>query len=217
MTQSDHTPHTRETLNALPDGVRVETKDIAFKGYFQIDRYVLRHAQFAGGMGEPLTRELLERGHAVAVLPYDPVRDAVVLLEQFRVGALGAGMGPWMLEIVAGIIDEGESDEDVATRETHEESGCTLIALERVQTWLASPGCTSETVTLFVGRVDASTAGGLHGLKHEGEDIRTLVMPADALFSLMRAGQLDNATILIAAQWLALNRADLRARWLGAP
>jgi ADP-ribose pyrophosphatase len=205
-----------DDMNALPDGVAVEVHDTAFKGYFRIDRYVLRHALFAGGMGQPITRELLERGHAVAVLPYDPERDAVVLLEQFRVGALGAGMGPWLLEVVAGIIDAGETAEGVAARETEEECGCTVTALERVQTWLSSPGCTSETVTLFIGRVDADGAGGLHGLAHEGEDIRAVVMPADEFLARMRAGRLDNASILIAAQWLALNRDALRARWAGA-
>jgi ADP-ribose pyrophosphatase len=208
--------HDRDTLNARPDAVTVEQRDAAFRGYFHIDRYRLRHALFAGGEGAPITRELLERGHAVAVLPYDPVRDAVVLIEQFRVGALGAGMGPWLLEVVAGIIDDGEEAATVAERETHEESGCRVTALEPVQTWLSSPGCTSETVALFVARVDAGTVAGVHGLADEGEDIRPLVMPVAEFFDLMRAGRLDNATILIAAQWLALNHAALRDRWLDA-
>ncbi|SDE73762.1 NUDIX domain-containing protein [Rhodospira trueperi] len=209
--------HDRDTLNARPDAVTVEQREAAFRGYFHIDRYRLRHALFAGGQGAPITRELLERGHAVAVLPYDPVHDAVVLIEQFRVGALGAGMGPWLLEIVAGIIDDGEEAAAVAERETLEESGCRVTALEPVQTWLSSPGCTSETVALFVARVDAGAVAGLHGLAHEGEDIRPTVLPVTELFHLMRAGRLDNATILIAAQWLALNREALRARWLDGP
>ncbi|MBB4286445.1 NUDIX domain-containing protein [Roseospira goensis] len=216
MTRPEDPPRTRDSLNASPDNVGIDQRDAAFQGYFRIDRYVLRHALFAGGMGRPITRELLERGHAVAVLPYDPVRDAVVLLEQFRVGALGAGMGPWLLEVVAGIIDPGETEAEVAARETQEESGCRVTALERVQTWLSSPGCTSETVTLYVGRVDAGGVAGIHGLAEENEDIRPVVVPVADLFAAMRAGRLDNATILIAAQWLALNHADLRARWRAA-
>ncbi len=202
-------------LNDPARTVVIERQEPVFRGYFHIDRYVLRHALFAGGMMErPLTRELLERGHAVAVLPYDPVRDAVVLIEQFRIGALGAGLGPWLLEIVAGIIDTGETAEAVAERETLEESGCRVMALEPVARWLSSPGCTSETVALFVGRVDAGAVAGVHGLADEGEDIRPLVVPADDFLAMLDQGRLDNATILIAAQWLALNRAHLRARWL---
>ncbi|MQX35407.1 NUDIX domain-containing protein [Roseospira navarrensis] len=216
MPSSDRPVRTRSDLNALSEAVTVEACEPAFKGYLRIDRYVLRHALFGGGMGRPITRELLERGHAVAVLPYDPVRDAVVLLEQFRIGALGAGMGPWLLEVVAGIIDPDETAEAVAARETQEECGLTVTALEPMARWLSSPGCTTETVQLFAGCVESGAVGGIHGLDDEGEDIRPVVMPADDLFALMRDGGLDNATILIAAQWLALNRDDLRARWRGA-
>jgi len=197
--------------------VVVDQKESAFRGYFHIDRYTLRHALFNGGVSRPVIRELLERGHAVAVLPYDPVRDAVVLLEQFRIGAYAAGMGPWLLEVVAGIIDAGETPEAVAERETLEESGCRVTALEPVARWLSSPGCTSETVALYIGRVDAGAVHGIHGLADEGEDIRPFMVPADTLLRMLDEGRLDNATTLIAAQWLALNRDRLRARWLATP
>ncbi len=207
---------TAQDLNAALDAVAVNARETAFQGYYRIDRYTLRHALFKGGMGAPITRELLERGHAVAVLLYDPDRDSVVLLEQFRIGAYAAGRPPWLLEVVAGIIDEGETAEAVARRETLEEAGCEVSALERIQSWLASPGVTSETVTLFVGRVESGAVGGIHGLEEEGEDIRPVVMAADQAIALMRDGALDNATILIALQWLALNRDGLRRRWTDA-
>jgi ADP-ribose pyrophosphatase len=207
---------TAQDFNVRPDAVEVRTRETVFQGYFRIDRYKLRHACFRGGMGPEIQREVLERGHAVAVLPYDPVRDAVVLQEQFRVGALAAGRPPWLLEIVAGIIDDGETPEDVARREALEEAGCHLTAVERIQTWLSSPGATSETVTLYVGRVDAGNVGGLHGLPEEGEDIRPVVLPFEEALALMQGGRLDNSTILIALQWLALNRPALRDRWMGA-
>lgn len=202
-----------QDFNVRPDAVEVTARETVFQGYFRIDRYRLRHACFQGGMGPEIQREVLERGHAVAVLPYDPVRDAVVLQEQFRVGPLAAGRPPWLLEIVAGIIDDGETPDDVARREALEEAGCHLTAVERIQTWLSSPGATSETVTLFVGRVDADTVAGVHGLAEEGEDIRPVVLPVEQAFTLMRDGALDNATTLIALQWLALNRTTLRERW----
>lgn len=216
MTSADHALPTAADLNARADAVTVEARETAFQGFFRLDRYVVRHALFAGGTGAPITRELLERGHAVAVLPYDPDRDVVVLVEQFRIGAFACGLGPWLREVVAGVIDPGETPEAVARRETKEEAGCTLRALERIQSWLSSAGCTSETITLFVGHVDADEVSGVHGLADEGEDIRPVVVPVAELFEAMRAGALDNAQLVIAAQWLALNREDLRARWCGS-
>lgn len=188
-------------------------RETSYQGYFRIDRYVLRHRLFAGGMSEPLTREVFERGHAVAVLPYDPERDAVVLVEQFRIGAYAAGRAPWLIEIVAGIIDEGETPTDVAHRELREEAGLTADHVEPIGEAMLSPGGTSETVTLYCARVDARTADGIHGLADEHEDIRVISMQvADALVALER-GDIVSAPAVIALQWLALHRESLRERW----
>ena len=107
--------------------VEILDKSEQYKGYFRINRYRLRHRLYAGGWSGELQRELFERGHAVGVLPYDPAADSVVLIEQFRIGALVAGMEPWLTEIVAGIIEEGEAPEEVARRETREEAGLEVI------------------------------------------------------------------------------------------
>lgn len=157
-------------------------------GYFKLDVYRVQHDTFDGGKSDILQREVLERGHAVAVLPYDPVRDEVVLIEQFRPGAISVqerhpDMPIWLTEIVAGIIEDGETDQDVARR---------------------------ETVTLYYGRVDSSNAGGLHGLDEEGEDIRVFAVSAEECFVMLRNGQLCNATATIAIQWLMLNRERIR-------
>ena len=112
--------------------VELIERTTAFEGYFRIDRYELHHQLFAGGMSDPLTREVYERGHAAAVLPYDPQRDAVVLIEQFRIGAYAAGREPWLIEIVAGIVEAGETSSDVAQRELHEEAGLSAAALEPI-------------------------------------------------------------------------------------
>lgn len=193
--------------------VEVIEKNIAYDGYFRVDRYRLRHKLFAGGWGKEVARELFERGHAVAVLPYDPVRDVVVLVEQFRIGAYAAECDPWLIEIIAGIIDAGETAEAVARREAVEEAGLDIGEMVKVADYLASPGGTSETVTLYCGRVDASNAGGIHGLAAEGEDIRVTTMPAAAIAGLLAESRTHNATLLIALQWLMLNRDDLRKRW----
>lgn len=190
----------------------IEQKTV-FQGYFRIDRYRLRHKLFAGGWSGEVMREIFERGHAAAVLPYDPARDTVALVEQFRIGAMSAGRDPWMIEVVAGIIDAGETPEGVVRREALEESGVTLTALAPMYTFLASPGGTSETCALYCGRADLSQAGGIHGLAEENEDIRVLVMPADEALALLAQGKVENATAVIALQWLALHRDRLRRDW----
>ena len=192
---------------------RILEHDIVWQGFFRIDRFRLQHQLFVGGWGEPLTRELFDRGHAAAVLPYDPVADELVLLEQFRIGALEAPGGPWLTEVVAGIIEPGEQAEQVVRREAVEEAGLTLGRSEFICDYLVSPGGTSERIAVFCGEVDASGAGGIHGLVEEGEDIRvTRVSYSDAV-TMLADGRFNSASIIIAMQWLMLNRERLRDGW----
>ncbi|MGE5538769.1 MAG: ADP-ribose diphosphatase [Gemmatimonas sp.] len=193
--------------------VDIMEKRVAYHGYFRIDRYRLRHELFGGGMSKPIQREVFERGHAVGLLPYDPVRDVVVLIEQFRIGAYAAGFDPWMLEIVAGIIEDGETPEDVARRESSEEANLTLTDILPICRYIASPGGASESVRVFLGRVDASAAGGIHGLNHEDEDIRVVPMPWAEARRLLDDGRMYNALGVVALQWLALHRDEIRAKW----
>lgn len=184
-----------------------------YAGFFHILRYRLRHRLFNGGWSRVLTRELFERGHAAAVLPYDPETDQVVLTEQFRIGALQAPGGPWLLEIVAGMMEAGETPEDVVRREAVEEIGCAVGDLVSICDYHVSPGGTSERIHLFCGRVNASGAGGVHGSADEDEDIRVVVMPADDAIAHMQAGKIVSAAPIIALQWLIMNRASLRENW----
>jgi ADP-ribose pyrophosphatase len=186
---------------------------VAYGGHFKIIRYRLHHRLFAGGTSRELTREVFERGHAVAVLPFDPEREQVVLIEQFRIGALGVAEDPWLLEPVAGIIERGESAAEVARREAAEEAGLELLDLIPACTYFASPGGSTETCQLFVGRVDAADAGGIFGLVDEGEDIKVHVVPLDVALDWLRDGRIHAATTVVALQWLALHRAELAARW----
>ena len=188
-------------------------KTVPYKGFFQMEVYRLRHELFAGDWSPELTRECLERGHAVAVLPYDPVRDEVVLIEQFRVGALAFPGGPWLWEIVAGMIGDDESKDDVARREGREEAGCEIRDLVPICDYLVSPGGTSESIAVYCGRVDTAGVGGIHGLDEEGEDIRVQVYSRAEALELLRRGRINSATPIIALQWLALNYEMLQARW----
>ncbi|MEN8261439.1 MAG: NUDIX domain-containing protein, partial [Pseudomonadota bacterium] len=174
-----------------------------YRGFFNLERYRLRHTLYRGGWSDVLERELFERGSCVAVLLYDPVMDAVVLLEQFRVGAIKAGRGAWLLEIVAGAVEKGENATEVAYREAQEEAGCEILELRRIFKFYTSPGGASEKITLFCGKVDANGVGGIHGLEHEGEDILVSVVSADEAISKVNEGQIESAIPIIALQWLA--------------
>lgn len=197
-----------------PEGVEILDAETLFQGYFRLDRYTVRHRRHDGhGWVGPMTREVFERGHAIAVIPYDPWRDRVLLIEQFRAPAMVAGKRAWQLEVVAGIIDAGEQAEDVAHREMREESGEGLHELIPLYHYLVSPGGTSETVRLYCGVVDTEHAGGLHGIAEEHEDIRVHVMAFDDAWARVKDGRIDNAPTIIGLQWLALERTQLQARY----
>lgn len=193
--------------------VEVVEREECFRGFYKLDRLHLRHRLFAGGMGKLISRELFVRHDAVCVLPYDPRRDEVVLIEQFRVGALDKSANPWLLELVAGLIDKDEQPEEVARREAVEEAGLTLGSLWPVCAYYPSPGGSDERVHLFVGRCDSVGAGGIHGLEEEGEDIRVHVLPFEDALARVRDGRIDNAASIMALQWLALNRDEVRGLW----
>lgn len=196
-----------------PATIDIIEKRTVFQGYFRVDAYTLRHALFDGGWSAPMSREVFERGHAAALLPYDPALRKFVLCEQFRVGAYAGGMDPWQLEVVSGIIEDGEAPETVVRRETEEEAGRTVLDLWPVRRYLASPGGTSETIALYLGRISTEGAGGIFGLPGENEHIRAKVLGEDELKELMDAGALTNAATLILAQWFFLNRDRIRAQW----
>lgn len=202
-------------MDESPADVEILEKTTCYDGFFRLSKYRLRHRLFSGGMSPVMSRELFERGHAAAVLLYDPVRDRVVLLEQFRIGALEAPGGPWLVEIVAGIVEDGETPEAVARRECREEAGVEPSILEPICSYMVSPGGTSETISLYCGRVNSEGIGGLHGLADEAEDIRVSTVTFDEAWAMFQAGRINSAAPVIALQWLAMNRADLRRRWTG--
>jgi len=184
-------------------------REVAYDGYFQLIKYTLRHELFRGGWGQPITREIFERGSAAAVLPYDPALDSLLLVEQFRPGVMQAGTQPWLTELVAGIIDPGETPEDVVRREAVEEAGVRLTELLPIHRYFVSPGGSTEQMHLFCARADLSDAGGIHGLADEGEDIRVRVLSCGEAFDLLDSGALDNAMTLIALQWFRSHRHEL--------
>ncbi|RBI69628.1 ADP-ribose diphosphatase [Vreelandella sulfidaeris] len=205
----------RNTSLSVPhfkrDDVDLLKRETLHQGFFRLEALELRHQLFEGGWSEPMRREVHSRFDAVGVLLYDPARDLVVLIEQFRAGAVDDSVSPWKLELVAGLVEDGESLEDVARREAWEEAGCKVAELTKLHTYYPSPGACNEQVTLFCGLVDCQGLGGIHGLDEEHEDIRVHVMPFANAWELLTLGRLDNAMCLIGLQWLNSQRASLRA------
>jgi ADP-ribose pyrophosphatase len=189
-------------------------KNIRYKGFFKLTEVELQHDLFAGGKSPVLVREIIDRGHAVAVLPYDPVRDEVVLVEQFRVGAGEDSDGPWLIEVIAGYQEPGESAEEVVHREALEEAGCLLSDVGLMHRCYSSPGGSNERVSLFFARTDSSNIGGIHGLDEEGEDIRVHVVSSQQAFDWLDSGRIDSAMPIISMQWFRINRERMRQRWL---
>jgi ADP-ribose pyrophosphatase len=189
-------------------------REILYEGVFRLVRYHIRYRLYDGDFSKVFTREVLERSSATAVLPYDPYLDQVVLIEQFRPGALSDPTSPWMTEIVAGVIEVNEKPEDVALREAQEEAGCKIESLYHISDFFASPSCSTECLYLYCGKIDASSVGGIHGLDKESENIRAYALPAEEAFEKVRAGYIKTAPAIITLQWLQLNRHLLQALWI---
>ncbi len=187
--------------------------EVAYQGYFKVGRYFFRHSLHRGGLSSVISREVFERGQAGAVLPYDPARDEVVLIRQFRAGSYVAGHHPFTWEVVAGIIEANETAEAMIRREAVEEAGLQIAAVTPITTIMLTPGACSESCQVFLGRIDATKAGGIFGLQSEGEDILVKVLPFTEAYALVERNEVDNAIGVIALQWLALHRDEVRKRW----
>jgi len=204
-----------------PSNVSIIEKTTPFRAYLQVDHYLLKHALFEGGWSEEMSREVVERGHVGAVLLYDPDLDLFILTEQFRPGAYAAksspwwddDFSPWLVECVAGMIEHDEKPEDLCRRESVEEADCPITALHPLYHYFSSPGCFTESVFLFCGRVDASNAGGVFGLKHEGEDIRVFTASPEETYAMLEQGRIVNSMTMLAVQWFQLHGDKLRHLW----
>lgn len=188
-------------------------KSTVFQGFFRLEQYTLRHKLFNGGWSGTVKREVFERGHAVVVLPYNAKTDELVLIEQFRVGASTDGQSPWLLEAIAGMIEAGESAEQVARREAQEEAGLTIGELWPMLSYLSSPGGTTERIQLFLGQLTAPVQPGIFGLADEQEDIKVHLVPRSVAMQLLEQQKIDNAASVIALQWLALNLDKVKLAW----
>ncbi|WP_161555957.1 NUDIX domain-containing protein [Mangrovicoccus ximenensis] len=184
-----------------------------YSNYFTVEELVYSHARFGGGTSEPVLRAVFMASDAVTVLPYDPVRDRVLVVEQVRAAPIARGDATaWILEPVAGRIEPGDSPETTARKEAREEAGLELGALHHVGDYYPSAGCFSEYIHSYIGIADLPDgAAGLGGLEEEGEDIRGHVMPREELVRRLRANEIPHAPLMVSAYWLELNLARLRS------
>ena len=198
------------------DDVNILELSVKFNGFFKIHEYRLSHKLFNGGESAVISREIFERGDAVVVIPYDPVRDTLVFNEQFRPGALRTQSQPWLLEFVAGMFDINETPEQVAIREAKEEANLDIdiTDLEPVMSYLSSPGGTSEEIHLYVANVNSEGVEGIFGLDEEAEDIRISAYSRCDALRLLEQGKINNASTVIGLQWIALHGENLRKKWL---
>ncbi|WP_199611186.1 ADP-ribose diphosphatase [Flocculibacter collagenilyticus] len=194
--------------------INIEKTETVYNGYFSVEKYLFRHRLFSGEWSELVCREIMERGNAAALLPYDVSNDKVVLIEQVRMGAMSSQHSPWLLECVAGVIEQGESPQQVAIRETKEESGLDVTEVMPMLSYLSSPGGTSERLHLYIANVNSELAEGVHGLPEEHEDIKVHVMTREHAMNLLNDGKIENAATVISLQWLQLNLAKVKAAWL---
>jgi ADP-ribose pyrophosphatase len=193
----------------------IRKKEIAYSGFFRLEKYWLKHTLYGGGRSEEMCRELFVRGSCVAVLLYDPHTDKVVLIEQFRVGAILNPDNAWLIEIVAGAIEDGETAVEVAHREALEEAGCMIQELMQISEFYTSPGGTAERITLFCGKVDSTQiSDGVHGLEEEQEDILVRTVDFAEAYRMVESNEIDSAIPILAIQWLALNKHNLQAKWV---
>jgi len=194
--------------------VEILDESLLSEHFFTLKQYKVKHSSFLEGDCPAVVRERLEGKTAVSILLFDPCKDAIVCVEQFRIGLMGISDRSWSIETVSGFCDVAhEKPQEVAAREVTEETGCELQDLIEVGEFFVSPGSSTERITVFVGCVDSSKVSGVHGLAHEGEEIRPVVIPREAAVSQLFT-ELNSTSIIIALQWLQINLDELNQRWL---
>ena len=194
---------------------KLDKEERVYDGHFKIDKVVVRHQLFEGGYSKPLVRERVLRQNSVAVLPYDPIRDEVVLIEQFRVGSLEKKDNPWLYEIIAGLVEAGEPLQDVVHREAMEEADCKLEEIKHVISFYPSAGGLTEVSHVYIGKTDSSNLGGVHGEEHEGEDIKVHVIPSKKALQMLIDGKICSASAMIALFYFKALKQELDRVWRG--
>lgn len=203
-------------IPAIP-GLAVESDEVVQAGRFALQHVRFRYTRFDGQPSGLLTWELWRRGNGVLVLPYDPVADRVALVEQFRLPAVAAGRAPIQTEAPAGLLEPDEDPAIAGARELLEEAGLVAKRMAPIGGFLLMPGGCDEVVFHFCAEVDlAAKRDDTHGLEHEGEDTRVVVLDAEDAFAMVAENRVQGAPTALALLWLQCHRARLRQEWTTA-
>ena len=192
---------------------KIKQRERTYDSHFKVDKFVIQHELYSGGYSNDLIRERVTRKNSVAVLPYDPHRDELILIEQFRVGPLEQEINPWLVEIIAGLVEDGENYEEVAYREAMEEANCKIERLHFVSFFYPSPGGFAELAHVYIGKVNAENVGGVYGADHEGEDIRVNVVSVNDAFEMLENGKIRSAIPMIALYSFRDLQKELKQKW----
>lgn len=202
-----------QIIHFTQNDYEITKREVLYKGFFRMVLDTIKHKKFDGSWTGEFTREIIERPHAIGVLPYDPVLDQVILIQQFRAGAIANPESPWLIEIIAGLYEVNESPDTTTIREAKEEAGLDLLDLYPIYEYFVSPGGSTETLKLYCARVDASNAGGIYGVDNENEDIRAFAVSLDDALEMVQSGKIKTSPAIIVLQWLQLNKEWLKQLW----
>lgn len=195
------------------EDIKIHDQRIAYQGYAKVHEVTFSHPTFGGDKTLTVTREIFESENAVVIVPFDPARNEICLIEQLRMGPLMAGDHPWVIEAIAGRIDKGTTAEEIAIKEAQEEAGCQVSDLIDMGTYFQSPGIFAEQITYFLARADLSNIGGTHGLESENEDIRPLTLDLSHAFDALDAGDFVSAPTALALLLMRSRLNELSTMW----
>ena len=184
---------------------KILKKKNLYNGFFKMNEVTLKYKKYDGSWTNKIKRELFGGAKVSAVLPYDPIKNEIVLIQQFRPGTISKNDNNYLDEIVAGIIDPGETPEETAIRECYEETGCKIKKLTPIQGYFPAPGSSESYYYLYLGEIKTISETRIMGLESENEDIFVKSYKIDEVRSKMNDGKILNGLTLIALQWFFLN------------
>ena len=183
---------------------KIINKKNLYSGFFSLNKYEFTHKKHDGEWTSTLDREIFSGAHVSTLLPYDPIKKEIILIQQFRAGVLSRYDEDYLLEIVAGIIDEGENPEETAMRECFEETGCEVKKIHPIQSYFPAPGSYESYYHLYLGEIQAFDGERIKGLEKENEDILVKSFKIDEVRQMLKEKKITNGLTLIALQWFFL-------------
>ena len=183
---------------------KIINKKNLYSGFFSLNKYEFIHEKHNGEWTDTVGREIFSGAHVSTLLPYDPIKKEIILIQQFRAGVLSRYDEDYLYEIVAGMIDEGENPEETAARECFEETGCKVEKIYPIQSYFPAPGSSESYYHLYLGEVKAFDGERIRGLEKENEDILVKSFKIEEVRKMLKEKKINNGLTLLALQWFFL-------------